>query len=157
MAIISHMKKLLCSILILSSPICSAETNAFRIECTANFLGKETKVAFEYNLKYPKTFGVGYGPRSKSESLVAYDLVEIEKKKIEGTDIEYLAIYYNDNPYNEVDYPNQKTITQNKLSFFHDSTLSLHSAKLNINKSKLEWAENNSDASDRNCISIGVG
>ena len=153
---IEYFKACLCSFVFLFSASIYAETSAFRIECTADFMGKATKVAFEYNLKYPKTFGIGYGERARTKRLVAYDLVEVSKQKIEGMDIDYLAVYYNSSPYNDADYPNHKYVTQHKLSFYDDSTLEVSSAKLNLSKSKVEWVGNNKDKNFRSCVSICV-
>lgn len=141
--------------LVAVSPARAQETD-FRIECVADYFGDVTKVAFEYDLDHPKMFGQGYGDRARSDRLVAYDLVEIAKEKIEGTEDVYLVVYFNTSPYNYEDYPNHKSVTFHKLSFFQDSGLNLYSATLDVEKSKIEWVNDHENYYFRDCISIGV-
>lgn len=143
------------SLLVAFSPVRAQETE-FRIECVADQYGETTKVAFEYDLDHPDMFGQGFGERARSDRLVAYDLVEIAKEKIEGTEDLYLVVYFNTSPYNYEDYPNHKTVTLHKLSFFQNSGLNLYSATLDVTKSKIEWINNYQNYYFRDCISIGV-
>lgn len=149
-------KKLALLVSMCSAATANADNGAFKIECTADFLGKVTKVAFEYNLKYPKIFGIGYGDRARTDRLVSYNLVDFGKEEVESTDTTYLAVYYDSSPYNDPDYPNHKYVTQHKLKFFTDSGLSVSSAKLSLDKSRVEWVDENEDKNFRDCISIGV-
>lgn len=149
-------KKLALFLILCNAAVSHAGQGAFRIECKADVFGKVTKVALEYNLKYPETFGIGYGERARTDRLVAYNLTDVGKKKIEGTDITYLAVYFDDSPFNDADYPNHKYVTQNKLRFYSDSSLGISSAKLSVDKSRVERVYDNDDKNFRDCISIGV-
>ena len=83
-----------------------------------------------------------------------YDLVSIKRDEIGG--IRYVAVNYRTSPYNYEDYPEHKQVTLHRFHYFEDSSLLVYSARLNLEKTELEWVDDHEREDFRDCISIGV-
>lgn len=132
--------------------LASSVPEAFKIQCEQY----DRPLVFAYDKsKYPKSFLVGAGGRSKSMAdMGSYDLESIERGK-QGN-YELISVYYTTNELNH--YGEDKKILH-KLTYFQDNSILTETVTLNKKASKLLSSSRQSSSSIvkiSNCVSIGI-